>query len=71
MLKTPLTATVPLTASIVGARAELLRNGQNIGPLESEKKTHKERKHINNSFTGLSRDFGGEDFVYMCFSPNE
>ena len=32
----PLIATVPLTASIVGARAELLRKGQNTGPLLSQ-----------------------------------
>ena len=32
MPKMPLIATVPLTALIVGARAGLLRNGQNIGP---------------------------------------
>ena len=28
----PLLATVPVTALIVGAPADLLRNGQNIGP---------------------------------------
>ena len=30
--KMPFIATVPLTTLIVGARAELLRNGQNKGP---------------------------------------
>ena len=30
--KMPLIATVPLAALVVGARADLLRNGQNTGP---------------------------------------
>ena len=33
MSKAPLIATVPLTAVIVGARAGLLRNSQNMGPV--------------------------------------
>ena len=36
--------------------------------MASNKKTHKEKKHLNKIFTGLSRDFGG-DFVYVFFSP--
>ena len=35
----------------------------------SEKKTQKEKKHVNTIFTGLSRDFGA-NFVYVFFLPH-
>ena len=48
---------------------ECVNGERQISPkLGSEQKTHKEKKHVNKTFTGLSRDLGG-NFVCVFFSP--